>query len=289
MNILLILSLVVVILCSNEDFVPTPIGSLPTKCVIQVPSGSQITELENGNIMVNHTHLNTVFEPLEGCRIFLKRSTAQFPPNYNGWLAYTTFHYPAGISKFLGKFSVPNAPQNRPDRLYIFTGLQNVDWIPIVDPEPTVFDIIQPVLQYPRDDGDGWSLKSWYVTLDGRALHSPEIFLNEGETIFGNLTKIARDRWFIGGTNPTGQTSSLMVSADRLVSQPWAYNTLECYGCKDCTYEATKPVHFTSLAIYDEQGQILTPDWVTHKSPTPRCNEKADVLSPSDVDISFNN
>jgi hypothetical protein len=40
--------------------------------------------------------------------------------------------------------------------LYLFTGLQNVDWIPIVDPTPEAFDIIQPVLQYPADSGYGW-------------------------------------------------------------------------------------------------------------------------------------
>ena len=49
----------------------------------------------------------------------------------------------SGISQFVGNFSVPDKPQNDPEELYIFTGLQNVDWIPIVDPEPPVFDIIQ--------------------------------------------------------------------------------------------------------------------------------------------------
>ena len=35
-------------------------------------------------------------------------------------------------------------------------------WIPKVDPHPSqAFDIIQPVLQYPGDNGDYWSVKSW--------------------------------------------------------------------------------------------------------------------------------
>lgn len=80
-------------------------------------------------------------------------------------------------------------------QLFIFTGLQNVDWvstrewplcsvnlcdervsgsfqlssrsvvqIPIHDPEVPVFDIIQPVLQYPADGGDWYSVKSWSVS-----------------------------------------------------------------------------------------------------------------------------
>lgn len=51
------------------------------------------------------------------------------------------------IETDVGNFSVPDNPKNDPDVLYIFTGLQNVDWIPKVDPIPNVFDIIQPVLQ----------------------------------------------------------------------------------------------------------------------------------------------
>jgi hypothetical protein len=76
--------------------------------------------------------------------------------DYDGWLAYTTYEAPTDIDSFLGYFSVPDEPQNDPEVLYLFTGLQNVNWIPLVDPEPSVFDIIQPVLQYPGDDGDYW-------------------------------------------------------------------------------------------------------------------------------------
>jgi hypothetical protein len=127
---------------------------------------------------------------------------------------------PAGYDQFLGYFSVPAAPKQIPDILYIFTvrragvhrsvfsslrwivissmthqkylflalilfytrvciayrppqGVQNIDWIPKTDPEPTgPFDIVQPVLQSPADSGDDWSIKSWLVTLDVRACFS---------------------------------------------------------------------------------------------------------------------
>jgi hypothetical protein len=74
-----------------------------------------------------------------------------FPPDYDGWEAYTAWHYPSGITLFNGNFSVPDTPASQPDVLYLFTGLQNVDWIPVRDPEVPGFDIIQPVLQYPAD------------------------------------------------------------------------------------------------------------------------------------------
>ncbi len=66
-------------------------------------------------------------------------------------------------------------------------GGQNKDWIPKVDPETESvgFDIIQPVLQYPGDLGNYWSVKSWYVTTDSGAIESPERKCNPGDTIFG--------------------------------------------------------------------------------------------------------
>ena len=55
----------------------------------------------------------------------------------------------------------------------IAQGVQNIDWIPKTDPEPTgPFDIVQPVLQSPADSGDDWSVKSWLVTLDVRRVSS---------------------------------------------------------------------------------------------------------------------
>src|SRR5690606_13416454 len=140
---------------------------------------------------------------------------------------------------FLGYFSVPDAPKEAPQVLYLFTGLQNVDWIPIIDPTPEVFDIIQPVLQYPGDYGDYWSVKSWYVTLSGDVLYSTEIQTKTGDNIFGNMTMIGTDTWYIGGTSAaSGETTSLNVNRPRLVHQPWAYNTAECYGCAGgCNYE----------------------------------------------------
>jgi hypothetical protein len=74
----------------------------------------------------------------------------QLPPDYDGWLQYAAWDDTAGTGPdaFLGSFSVPAVPIETPDVLYYFTALQNVDWIPKVDPMPQgAFDIIQPVLQ----------------------------------------------------------------------------------------------------------------------------------------------
>lgn len=39
--------------------------------------------------------------------------------------------------------------------------------------------------QYPGDNGNYWSVKSWYVTLTAGASASDELPLNAGDLIFG--------------------------------------------------------------------------------------------------------
>ena len=83
-----------------------------------------------------------------------RRLQRPLPADYDGWLQYTvsnTTDMAKGYDGFYGEMSVPDLPKSRPQILYLFPGLQNIDWIPKVDPEPTAknpFDIIQPVLQY---------------------------------------------------------------------------------------------------------------------------------------------
>jgi hypothetical protein len=52
--------------------------------------------------------------------------------------------------------------------------------------------------QYPSDTGRGWSVKSWYVTLDGSSFASSEVLVAAGDTIFGNMTRIGANSFFIG-------------------------------------------------------------------------------------------
>ena len=52
-----------------------------------------------------------------------------FPiPLFLSRAADTAFNRSEGFSSFLGKFSVPHAPPRTPHILYVFTGLQKLDW-----------------------------------------------------------------------------------------------------------------------------------------------------------------
>ena len=279
----------------SSKLIPIPGGYLPSECVHGVPSGSTVERLHDGTVKVHTEGLPSKTLPkcsqsLISSRKGHGRKLLQFPPSYDGWTAYTAFQVEGTFDSFLGDFSVPDMPAQMPEILYLFTGLQNIDWVPLVDPEPAgKFDIIQPVLQYPADTGAGWSVKSWYVTLDVGAVYSTELLVNVGDVIFGNMTRLNTTGWFIGSqSTQTGQSTNLVMNANRLTNQPWAYNTLEMYGAVDCSTYPTQPVLFSKLSLTTPSGPV-TPTWAVNpqNQPTKFCHELPTVNSDGTVTITF--
>lgn len=286
----IILFLVLVFVASVfGKMVKVPGGrSLPEECVHKVPTGS-VVKKTGGRLFVTHPTIGTILIP----KCAAQAKSADFPSDYDGWLAYTSFVLPnttgASFNSFLGSFSVPNEPMSDPDILFIFTGLQNVDWVPKVDKPYPTFDIIQPVLQYPADDGFGWSVKSWYVTLNDGALQTDEVKCNPGDVIYGNMTVINdHGDWFIGGTvERNGKTAALTVQRPRLLTQPWAYTTIECYGCTDCNSLPTNECKFTGMTLTDQNNNNVVPKWTAFTTPHPKCHTRASFVTPEVVTYTF--
>jgi len=272
---------------SGDDEVLTPYGPIPSRCVTRLPqSGAVIQgEDEKGMLRIDiEGQESLLIPPCKGWTPQRKRKNPA-PNTYDGWLAYTSFQNPTSFTTFLGYFSVPDEPQQEPQVLYVFTGLQNVDWIPIVDPPPSEFDIIQPVLQYPGDYGNYWSVRSWYVTLSHGVQVSDEIQVATGDNVFGNMTSLGGNSWYIAGTVGS-KTTDITVTHSVLASQPWAYTTIECYGCSGCGTEPTQPILFTKMTLTDSSGSV-SPTWKTFQSPNPICNTRAVVVSPAAVTYDF--
>ena len=175
----LFFALTSVLASSEELYTRTPVGWVLSHCVHEVPEGAHHIEQQDGSTHVfeSHEHQESGRKPSlviprcdrrdkraghEGEILPVLRRNAvanvtgtPLPPDYDGWLQYTAVNVStAGISggfdAFTNIMSVPDLPKRRPQILYLFPGLQNIDWIPKVDPEPTddnPFDIIQPVLQ----------------------------------------------------------------------------------------------------------------------------------------------
>ena len=62
--------------------------------------------------------------------------------------------------------------------------------------------------------------------------------ITPGDAVLCNMTQLGEVDWFIGSKIvSSGKETNTRVTklrpgaAKRLLNQPWAYNTLECYGC----------------------------------------------------------
>lgn len=310
---LALLSLKLTLVEHGPVYASTPFGSVLQHCVHEVPSGSHASELANGSTRVECPN-GTVYT-IPACdtnggawpmrRSATKGSYGGLPPNYDGWLQYTELNVSdlglqGGFDSFTSTMSVPSVPKRRPELLYIFPGLQNIDWIPKVDPEPTranPFDIIQPVLQYPAGGvfSRGWGLKSWYVTVNSGALYSSEISdIQPGDAVLCNMTRLGPQSWSISGALKSDSSKVTVQRATnaRLQLQPWAYSAVvECYGCSGCDTYPTDPIVFSENKLYQAGEQIAVPGAMWKVNPKPAvklmCNEATKVADNGDATISF--
>jgi len=282
----------------------TPVGRILSHCVHEVPEGTHLHSHDDGSTLAtlpDGTYRNIpACDTRNGTFPMLLRGTP-LPPDYDGWLQYTAVNVSklglsGGFDSFTNTMSVPDLPKRRPDILYLFPGLQNIDWIPKVDPEPTrshPFDIIQPVLQYPGGlFSRSWLLKSWYVTVNSGAIMSSGIEVQPGDAVECNMTRTGDQDWVVVGTlKSNGKATTQKASNSRLKLQPWAYNTLECYGCDGCSTYPTQPITFTENKLY--QGGKLLPVpgsmWEINPKPAQKlmCHERTTVADNGDTTISF--
>jgi hypothetical protein len=297
----------------TSDWLLTPIGLAHPSCIHRVKNGAEVrrTQTSVGNLQVLNE--DGSFRNIPRCRypvIFPTKQTkihfftycqkngtntgASFAP---GWQVWTTYQSSTtqGFTAFLGYFTIPNAPASSwgDQTLFMFTGLQNENWVPgpNAPPAPQDFEIIQPVLQWGGSAGGGgnyWTLASWYVTVYDGFLISDLISVNAGDVIFGNMTLVGADDWFISGvTQQSKQTTSLKAKKSNLKVNPWAYCTLEVYGANgDCDEYPSNNQVYTKLQLWDA-GKAVTPKWQINVTPSPICGEHVTVESPSQVTIHF--
>eukprot|EP01094_Clydonella_sp_ATCC50884_P009930 TRINITY_DN1946_c0_g1_i1.p1 TRINITY_DN1946_c0_g1~~TRINITY_DN1946_c0_g1_i1.p1 ORF type:complete len:328 (+),score=73.22 TRINITY_DN1946_c0_g1_i1:59-1042(+) len=290
---------------SDIELVHTPFGMLPKECVHDLDSASHLSHAPDGTTFVQELgggRHRTPACPYDLSRYVNTREPnsapssrpARAPEVSHGWQAYTAWDYTGtgGISSFVGNFSVPDLPPQptRDQILYIFTGLQNINWIPEPNnPLPTqAFDIIQPVLQYPGVHGSYWSIRSWYVTILSGAFASSEVKVPAGDVIFGNMTQTGPTTWFIESYSYAAkQSTNATVSHKRLALQPWAYCTLEVYNVDECSQYPDNAIQFSGMSMLDASGQPIAAAWDPIEGQQLACGESAQVNSPASVAINF--
>lgn len=127
-------------------------------------------------------------------------------------------------------------------------------------------------------------------------MYSAELALQPGDAIFGNMTKTGASEWFIGSLNQrTGESTNIVAKGlgARLRSQPWAYVTLECYGCDSCaTYPAgNASCAFSEMAFTTVDGTPFEAEWQANAKPDPNkfCHESIELVNATNVNIFFDN
>eukprot|EP01098_Paradermamoeba_levis_P007374 TRINITY_DN3041_c0_g1_i1.p1 TRINITY_DN3041_c0_g1~~TRINITY_DN3041_c0_g1_i1.p1 ORF type:complete len:315 (-),score=75.59 TRINITY_DN3041_c0_g1_i1:57-1001(-) len=274
--------------------VRTPFGYYPAECVHGVPAGSIVEDdLEVASTHFSVRHPDGFKRTIRRCGLLrgVGQDQAQTQQKVSGqgygWQAYT-YQNINNVTAMLGQFQVPQDPATYDDQtIFLFPGLQNINWIP-PDPQPKKpFDIIQPVLQYGNSAAGGdsyWAIASWYVTLTDDVVYSELVQVNNQDLIFGNMTKTGSNSWYIN-TATKQQKTDMTISRPILATQPWAYVTLEAYGIYNCDLYPTSPIVFNNLQMY-VNGKQVTPQW-TATTKNPYCNSSAKVIDPATVQISF--
>merc|ERR1712039_965347 len=127
----------------------------------------------------------------------------------------------------------------------------------------------------------------------GGALQSEEIKVDAGDEIICNMTRTGPSSWVVHGTlkSDSSKVTTQTAQNERLKLQPWAYNTLECYGCNGCETYPTKPITFTDNKLYQNGKLLDVPGnlWALNPKPAVKqeCHESTHVAQSGDTTISF--
>jgi len=286
---------------STQDFVITPFGHVSKDCMREIENGAHI--IDNDGEFVTVVSPSGKSTQYSRCNIKPRRtfSSSNKRMDAEGWQVYASYNNEnnATFDGMYGYWNVPDAPAYwpfpaGPDQhvIYLFTALQSDNWVPFEPTPPPGFDIIQPVLQYgfsdPNGGGSYWGLASWYLTLSGDTFWSPLIIVNPGDTIYGNMTRIKGDTWYISTVlERNGNTTALTVTNPRLTSQPWAYVVLEVYAVYECDEFPTESVKFDRVTLYEQNVQVI-PTWTTYQGQQPPlCTEAITVNTPEQIVIDF--
>jgi len=142
----------------------------------------------------------------------------------------------------------------------------------------------------PSCRSNSWSVKSWYVTVNNGAYYSPDMKVSVGDNIFGNMTRLGPQQWLVDSVSHlTGNHTTIHPSSPRLASQPWAYNTVECYGCNGCSTYPKYPCLFRHLALECTGEGACPAQWVANpKDDKPKqCKEQVVIESSEKVVFYF--
>jgi len=288
--LLLLIAVAVAVAEIPEGKVITPFGIRSKECVLEVDSGSHISETAEGLRVTDVDGTERHITVPEECSTdgVVERYLEQkknpkvdaFP--LNGWLDYGGWYPPTGesnLNEFTSIYTVPGDPAaDRGQVLFYFIGMQDNAYAAV--------NILQPVLTW-GNGVKGWNLASWdccpkNITVQSKTLTG----FGAGDTIKGTIKRIDDATWFIDSTVvKTGQNTTLYSEVGDYLYN-WADVTLEVYSVTACDEFAKGPMTFSSNVIKDVQGATITPNWSLTKASD--CSGVIKVVDSQTVTITHN-
>jgi len=265
-----------------EGHVLTPFGVRPKACVLEVPSGSRISETEtgvkvvseiDGLIIENHhvpapeCHEDHIIERYNAQRAAQRAGEKDIGSGaINGWLDNAGWYPPTGqnnLDSFISTYTVPGNPTFNSDQvLFYFIGMQDNAYAAV--------NIIQPVLTW-GNGVTGWNLASWDCCPKNITVQSTTLTgFGAGDQITGTIKRANADTWIIDSTIVKSGKNTTLYSEVGDYLYNWADVTLEVYNLATCNQFAVGPMTFSNLILKDQQQQVLTPTWTV--TGTTSCN-----------------
>jgi len=258
-----------------EGMVITPFGIRSAQCVLEVESGSYISETATGLRIQQKSYFGEILseryvDTPEEChqdgflqkynerrRVAREGHKVGVNTAFDGWIDYGGWYPPsseANLNDFTSVYTVPgDPPTNSNQVLFYFIGMQ--------DNAYSAVNILQPVLTW-GNGINGWNLASWDCCPKNITVQSKSITgFGAGDFIDGYIDRADSDTWRINAViEKTGANTTLNAQVGPYLYN-WADVTLEVYSVLTCPEFAKGPMTFTKLVLKDVQGATLVPQW----------------------------
>lgn len=140
--------------------------------------------------------------------------------------------------------------------------------------------IAQPVLAYQQNQGEGYTLASWFCCTAG---HSAPIPASPGDRVSGTIT-FSNGVWKITTFNiDQNNSTTLLVKTKEVLNQ--YYVTLETYNIARCTDYPVGNTTFWNLKARNANGPVNFQWSIQQQDGT--CGERATELSQQEIVIKY--
>jgi hypothetical protein len=187
----------------------------------------------------------------------------------DGWVADVVSNT-VPVDFLSATWKVPHVPRDNTAVVYFFPGLQH---------QPTVTQILQPVLGYNGSDGGRkWVIYSWDCCTNDNTWHSRPVEVQPGDAISGymqgsncNAAGVCSD-WEIRASSDDDSSTLRPTNIKETMNQVFP-GVLEVYNLDKCSeYPSDNRIDFRNVSVHSVAGATLTPAWRdVARNVTPRC------------------